>query len=140
MKRLRLLWNIIRTTGAQRVITGFLFAVAGAGLVLPRVEPDIDTFGNALWLLFVSFTTIGFGDFVPVTFAGRLITVFISLYGILVVALITGVIVGYYNEILRARANTSLDELINELEQLPDLSREELLTLAERIRRRHILR
>lgn len=140
MKRLRLLWNIVRTTGAERVFTGFLVVLGVAALLLPRFEPEVENFGDALWFLFVSFTTIGYGDIVPVTMAGRLITVFVALYGILVVALATGVIVGYYSEILRARANTSLDELIGELENLPDLSREELLTLAQRIRNRHILR
>ncbi|MET4059749.1 voltage-gated potassium channel [Arthrobacter sp. UYP6] len=140
MKRLRLLWNVIRATGAERVFTGFLFAVLGAGLLLPRIEPDIETFGNALWFVYVSFTTIGYGDIVPVTMLGRLITVFVSLYGILIVALGTGVIVGYYNELLRGRANASLDEFIGELEHLPDLSRDELLKLAERVRNRHILR
>ncbi|WP_461168984.1 potassium channel family protein [Arthrobacter sp. Z1-15] len=140
MKRVRLLWNIIRATGADGVFTGFLLVLAGGSLMLARFEPGINNLGDALWFLFVSFTTIGFGDFVPVTMPGRLITVVVSLYGILVVALGTGVIVGYYSEILRARANTSLDELISELEQLPELSREDLLALAERIRRRHILR
>ena len=140
MKRLRLLWNVIRATGAERVFTGFLLSLAGAMLVLPRMEPEIHNYGDALWFLFESFTTIGYGDMVPVTMIGRLVTVFVSLYGILVVALSTGVIVGYYSEILKARANASLDEFIHELEQLPDLSRDELLTLAERVRRRHILR
>ena len=140
MKRLRLLWNIVRTTGADGVFTGFLVVLGAAALLLPRLAPDVEGFGDALWFLFVSFTTIGYGDIVPVTMLGRLITVIVALYGILVVALATGVIVGYYSEILRTRANTSLDELISELENLPDLSREELLTLAERIRNRHILR
>ena len=140
MKRLRLLWNIISTTGSQKVFTGFLVAVAAAGLLLPRFEPGIQNFGDALWFVYVSFTTIGYGDIVPVTIPGRIITVLVSLYGIVVVALGTGVVVGYYSEILRARANTSLDELMGELEHLPDLSREELLTLATRIRNRHILR
>lgn len=139
MKRVHVLWNIVRAVGAEKVFTGFLVVLAAAGLILPRVEPEIDTFFTALWFLFVSFTTIGYGDIVPVTVVGRLITVVVAVYGILVVALITGIIVGYYNEILKMRANTSLDELINELEQLPDLSREELLALADKIRRRHIL-
>lgn len=140
MKRLRLLWNIVRTTGADGVFTGFLVVLAAASLLLPRFEPEIDNFGDALWFLFVSFTTIGYGDIVPVTMPGRLVTTAVVLYGILVVALATGVIVGYYSEILRARANTSLDEMIGELENLPNLSREELLSLAQRIRERHILR
>ncbi|MBO0896044.1 MULTISPECIES: potassium channel family protein [Arthrobacter] len=140
MKRLRLLWNIVRVTSADYVFYGFLAVLAAAAFALPRVEAGIPTFGDALWYLFVSFTTIGFGDFSAVTTAGRLVTVAVSLYGILVVALLTGIIVGFYNELLKVRANTSLNEFVAELEHLPDLSREELLALAEKVRKRHILR
>ncbi|WP_312179387.1 potassium channel family protein [Arthrobacter sp.] len=139
MKRLRVLWHIIRITGADVVVFGFLIAYGIASLVLPHFEPGIPTIGDSFWYLFVSFTTIGFGDFVAVTLVGRLITVFVALYGILVVALATGVIVGFYNELLRARTKDSLRVFISELENLPDLSKEELADLAARVRERHIL-
>ncbi len=139
MKRMRVLWHIIRLTGADVVLFGFLIVYVSAALVLPRFEPGIPDFGNSLWYLFSSFTTIGFGDYVAVTFLGRIITVFVSLYGILVVALATGVIVGFYNELLRVRTKDSLREFVDELEHLPDLSKEELADLAGRVRERHIL-
>lgn len=139
MKRLRVLWNIIRVTGADVVVFGFLIVYGSAALILPRVERGIPDFGDALWYLFVSFTTIGFGDFVAVTVLGRLITVFVALYGILVVALATGVIVGFYNELLRVRTKESLQDVIGELENLPDLTREQLADLSRRVRERHIL-
>ena len=140
MKRLRVLWNIIRVTNADFVLYGFLIVLGAAALLLPRVEPGIPDFGESLWYLFSSFTTIGFGDFVAVTLAGRLITVAVALYGILVVALLTGIIVGFYNELLRVRSKASLNDFIDDLEHLPDLSREQLMSLAQRIRERHILR
>ena len=139
MKRLRVLWNVVRITKADKVLYGFLAVLTAAALLLPPMEPGIASFGDALWYLYVSFTTIGFGDIVPVTAAGRLITVAVSLYGILIVALITGIVVGYYNELLKIRANNALDEFISELENLPDLSREQLLELAQRVRNRRIL-
>ena len=139
MKRMRVLWHIIRLTGADVVLFGFLIVYASAALLLPRFERGIPGLGDSLWYLFSSFTTIGFGDYVAVTFVGRIITVFVSLYGILVVALATGVIVGFYNELLRARTKDSLRAFIGELEHLPDLSRKELEDLAARVRERHIL-
>lgn len=139
MKRLRVLWHIIRLTGADVFVFGFLIVYGSAALVIPRFEPGIPGFGDAFWYLFETFTTIGFGDYVAVTFIGRLITVFVALYGILVVALATGVIVGFYNELLRARTKESLREFVSELEHLPDLTKEQLADLAARVRERHIL-
>lgn len=139
MKRLHVLWNIIRITGADVVFYGFLAVYVAAALLLPLFEPGIPRFGDALWYLFVSFTTIGFGDFVAVTVVGRLITVAVALYGILVVALATGVIVGFYNTLMRTRSKESLRDFVSELERLPDLSREQLAELARRVRERHLL-
>ena len=41
---------------------------------------------------------IGFGDFAATTLPGRAISVILGLYGIIVVALITSIIVNFYNE------------------------------------------
>ena len=42
--------------------------------------------------------TIGFGDFAAVTPIGRIITVILGIYGILVVAVIASIIANFYNE------------------------------------------
>ena len=104
MKRLRVLWNIVRVTNADYVIFGFLIALGIAAVLIPRFEPGIPGLGDSLWYLFGSFTSIGFGDFVAVTPMVRVITVVVALYGILVVALLTGIVMGFYNELLRARS------------------------------------
>ncbi|UWX96132.1 ion channel [Arthrobacter zhaoxinii] len=138
MKRMRVLWHVVRISGADYIFTGFLIVLGVASFLLPRLEPEFTDFGDGLWYLFVSFTTVGFGDYVATGPAGRIITVVVTLYGILVVALITGIIVGFYTELLKARATNALDDFVKELEHLPDLSREQLLDLAERIRNRRI--
>ena len=43
-------------------------------------------------------TTIGFGDFAATTVIGRLITVVLGMYGIVAVAVVTSIIVNFYNE------------------------------------------
>jgi len=58
----------------------------------------IPSFEDALWYCFAIVTTIGFGDFTAATLTGRAISVVLGLYGIIVVALITSIIVNFYNE------------------------------------------
>ena len=67
--------------------------------ILPKFEPDINTFWDGMWYCFTVITTIGFGDMVAVTRAGRLLTVVLGIYGIVVVAILTSVIVNFYNEV-----------------------------------------
>ena len=49
----------------------------------------ITEFGDAVWWAFVTVTTIGYGDYYPVTFEGRSIAVLLMLSGLALVSVIT---------------------------------------------------
>jgi voltage-gated potassium channel len=49
----------------------------------------ITNFGDAIWWAFVTITTIGYGDYYPITFEGRAIAVVLMLSGLALVSLIT---------------------------------------------------
>jgi voltage-gated potassium channel len=50
---------------------------------------NITQFGDAIWWSFVTVTTIGYGDYFPITFEGRAIAVLLMLSGIALVSVIT---------------------------------------------------
>lgn len=50
---------------------------------------NITSFGDAIWWAFVTITTIGYGDYYPVTFEGRAIAVVLMLSGLALVSIIT---------------------------------------------------
>ena len=50
---------------------------------------NIRSFGDAIWWAFCTVTTVGYGDFVPVTVPGRAIAVGLMLGGVVLVGLIT---------------------------------------------------
>ncbi|MCR5490978.1 MAG: potassium channel family protein [Bacilli bacterium] len=94
--------RVMIKTHVFEVLMGMMLVIAGASVALLYLEESIPTYGDALWYCFAVVTTIGFGDFTALTFAGRLISVFIGIYGILVVAVLTSTIVNVYNETSRA--------------------------------------
>lgn len=96
MKKHRRLWHIIRTTKVIEEVVGLFVLMVIVSLVLSRIEPGITNFEDALWFSFSVVTTIGFGDIVVVTLVGRLLTMLLGLYGIFLVAIITSVVVNYY--------------------------------------------
>jgi voltage-gated potassium channel len=61
-----------------------------AELDVERSGPGpIKNFGDAVWWSVTTITTVGYGDFVPVTFLGRLIAVLLMIGGISLIGVIT---------------------------------------------------
>lgn len=56
-------------------------------------------------------STIGFGDFVAETVVGRILSVILSIYSILIIALIPGIITSYYLETVKIRSRESAENL-----------------------------
>ena len=90
--------KIVRKTYAAEILFGIVLLIVAFSLVLPHLEEGIPTFTDALWYCFAIVTTIGFGDISAVTPMGRILSVILGLYGIIVVALITSIIVNFYGE------------------------------------------
>ena len=131
LKRLgKLLWH----TGTIKIFFAYIVVLCIAGLILRFIEPQVDTFFDGIYFSFVASTTIGFGDIVPVTFWGRMITMITTLVGILTVAMVPGVVVAYYTEYLKAKESETVSTFLEKLDHLPELSKEELEELSERVR------
>lgn len=96
--KFRTLFKIILRTYALEVILGLLTLIVAFALILMIYEESITNIGDGLWYCFAVVTTIGFGDITAVTPVGRILTVILGIYGIIVVAVITSIIVNFYNE------------------------------------------
>ncbi len=94
----RALRKIIRKTYAGEVIFGLLLLMVAFSSVLMIVEDNIHNFWDAMWYCYMLVTTIGFGDITSVTVLGRIISVILGIYGIVVVAILTSIIVNFYIE------------------------------------------
>lgn len=101
--RLDLLQNIVRRTYAAEILFGLLMLILSSSWILVFMEEGIASYKDALWYCFALVTTIGFGDITAVTDLGRTVSVILGIYGIIVVALITSIIVNFYGEIKKSR-------------------------------------
>ena len=98
--KFKVLFKIIINTFALEVLFGLLATMVAGSLVLLIVEDHtvFKNFADALWYCFTVVTTIGFGDLVATTMLGRIVSVVLGIYGIIAVAVITSIIVNFYNE------------------------------------------
>ena len=96
--RLDVLRKILRKTYASEILLGMILLIVSFSLLLSMLDPGIGSFQDALWFCFATVTTIGYGDVTAATGLGRILAVILGIYGIIVVALITSIIVNFYNE------------------------------------------
>lgn len=133
MRSVRLFWTIVRRCHFESFLIGFLICFFLVAAVILAVEPSIDRYGDAAWYTFVACTSIGFGDFAAQTFIGRTMTVFITIYEIILVALLAGVIVSHYIEVIHRREKLTATQFLDRLEHLTQLSPKELQEIEDKV-------
>lgn len=135
VNRLKLLGNILRHTGADRVLlsfTGFVFVDAA---LIWLFEPTIKTYGGALWYCYAVISTAGFGDVVVTSLIAKILSVVLTIYALLALAILTGVVVNFYNQVIEIRDKETIRSFMDQMERLPELSQEELETLSGQVKR-----
>ena len=135
VKNLRRFFKVLKLTGMIKILTAFCVCLSISAVVLYIWDPNIKTIGDGFWYCFVASTTIGFGDVTPATLLGRIITVLLSIFGIITAAMIPGVVVSYYTEHLKAKENETISTFLEKLERLPELSKEELADISKKVKR-----
>ena len=93
------LLKIMRKTYALEVLYGLVVLIISFSFIFMVFEESFQTYGDALWYSFALVTTIGFGDYAATGVLCRILSVILGIYGIIVVAIITSVIVNFYNEV-----------------------------------------
>ena len=102
--------KIVVKTHAAEIIFGLVLLIITFSMLLTFFEPNMGSLADALWYCFAIVTTIGFGDLTAVTPFGRILSVILGIYGIVVVALITSIIVNFYGEMKTSPETDSGDE------------------------------
>ena len=97
-----------------------MLLVSGAGFYW--LEPTIKSFGDGLWLAFVTGATVGYGDLVPTTMAARLFAVLSVLVGFTLLSLMTAyvasIFVGEDEKRLRREMHQDIRQLRDDVAQM----------------------
>nr|WP_296077430.1 potassium channel family protein [uncultured Ruminococcus sp.] len=134
MKKTRLLKIVLKRTGAFKLLCTYIVVFVAVSIGIMIVEPNINRLIDSLWYSFSVATTIGFGDITAVTLIGRILSIFLSICSILIIAVVPGIITSYYIESTKLREKESSAKFLDDLERLPELSKEELTALSERVK------
>ena len=78
-------------------------------------------------------STVGFGDVVVTGTLPRILSVILTVYSVIAIAIITGAIVNLYTRITEFDLEETVETFINELEHLQELDSDELSNLSKRV-------
>ena len=111
-----------------------VFVASLAVLDAERGAPDanIESFGEALWWSMTTITTIGYGDFFPVTTTGRVVAVGLMLAGVALLGIVTAALATWLvervadaDEDLSAATRRDLASVRSELAEVKALLQEQ---------------
>jgi voltage-gated potassium channel len=88
--RLSLYGRVIAYAGITAVLIGFAGALAVYQQERGAPHATIRTFGDAVWWVCETLTTVGYGDVAPVTAGGRVIAAFLMATGLALLGAVTG--------------------------------------------------
>ncbi|WP_422027975.1 cyclic nucleotide-gated ion channel [Pyruvatibacter mobilis] len=101
----RVMWQERRALGAAIIVMTGALLVSSTLLYFIEREAQPEAFGSvpaAMWWSMATLTTVGYGDVVPVTVAGRMVGALVMLFGLGMFALPIGIIAtGFSHEIHR---------------------------------------
>ena len=84
-------------------ITIFIIFISSILLYLVEGNHQPEAFGSIIrsfWWATITLTTIGYGDVYPITILGKIATILISISGIGIIAIPTGIIAGAFSQII----------------------------------------
>lgn len=106
---------VVYTVGAALLV---LLISALAVLDAEQGQGTIDTFGEALWWAFVTMTTVGYGDFYPVTFMGRCVAAGLMVGGIALIGAVTATLASWIVEKVADQTTKTEHATADQVEQL----------------------
>ena len=134
-RRLKLLKDVLKKTHTYKIVIAFLAFFFLIALIIYIDDPSIHTYRQSVYYCFMIASSVGNGDVIVSTQLARILTMLLSIYSLFALAIITGVVVSYYNAYTQMQFKESIESFMEQLEQLPELSKEELIEISEKIKK-----
>ena len=140
LEALQIIVKVIRTSGPQLIMSVVIcfFVMLFSAIIMYTVENPVqpEQFSNvisSLWWAICTLTTVGYDDVYPITHVGRFFASLISLVGIGIIAIPTGIIAAGFNQVITREKEESVDKAPNERDVIEEMNHDELLALQARI-------
>lgn len=119
----------LRDTYLDEILGISALIVISFTLSLYLFDPSMDSLFDSLWFVISSLTTVGYGDILPNSMIGRIISLILLVVGVLIFSAITASLASYFNKKLLNEGSEDLKMIKDKL----DSNEKELKELKEEI-------
>lgn len=91
----RTIRNVLSQNSLGKTLVIAVFFITGGGVLIAGIDPAIKSPADGIWWAWVTVTTVGYGDVVPVSSTGRVFASLLIFTGITLVSLITANVSAY---------------------------------------------
>lgn len=118
-------YSVLQTNGLDKLLIVTLIMLFVIPIPVILVEPEINTFPDALWWAIVTTTTVGYGDISPTTGIGRFLAVVLMLVGIGIIGTFTSAITSYFSRENELTHDKQILQIIQTIEEVDDITEED---------------
>ena len=97
------------------------------------IEPEFETYGDALWWAVVTTTTVGYGDLYPETAVGKIVAAVLMIVGIGTIGVITGTVAAMFSNNNRKDLPSELEEIRKKINSYPNISQLDYKHMIEKL-------
>ncbi|MBV1888625.1 MAG: potassium channel family protein [Proteobacteria bacterium] len=117
----------------QVLVLGLVFVLM-SGILIAGIDPAVDTAWDGIWWAWVTVTTVGYGDIVPVSNIGRVFGAVLILLGVCLFSLLTAGFAAFFiseeEEKIEEKEDVTIEQLNLVLQRIEQIE-ERLLRLCE---------
>jgi voltage-gated potassium channel len=117
-KNISLFTNFIKETHLDKLLTIVVITIISSSVAFYLIEGT--NFIDSIWYVLVTLTTVGYGDVLPNSTAGKIIGIILILIGILVFSTLTAAISSIYTKRIENKSKNELDERLGRIEDKLD--------------------
>ena len=103
--------EFLKGTRLDEILGVFFVIIIGSTLALYMVDPSMNNLFDDLWFVIVSLTTVGYGDIIPTTVFGKVVSLILLIIGVFLFSAITGAISSYFMDNLLQEGNFHIRDL-----------------------------
>jgi cell division protein FtsB len=115
-KEIKKITEFIQETHLDRLLIVIITLIIISSITLFIIDKSFNDFGAVLWFVFITLSGVGYGDIVPSTTSGRIVSVLIIYIGIILFSILTGAITSIYTKRIQKSNKNDLEDRFHDLE------------------------